>query len=339
MWVTCIWVVALAESQMMSPPNLGKTKRQRMSERPSPLKSLRFAPGVVATEVDETARHAIPSSSPFAIDVCVACMACTSPVRADAPLQKTFATSTAVRPRGGLHPLVVWFASADEPATPGAVARMASALFAELKRRKVVKVGAVYLVSAWLAVQAASIGFPAFEAPAWVLRVFILVLLLGFPDRGGAHVGARTHARGHATGSLAGRQQARRRRRHRSRGARTRLVLLRPTERAAGAAGRRIAARVLPHLRLSSTTSRSRCSPSAISARSTTRIISPTACRRRSSTRWRRSAICASRGAPRRSITRAATSTCARSASRSASRTCLKAPCARKATRCASPRS
>ncbi len=58
---------------------------------------------------------------------------------------------------------------------------MASALFAELKRRKVVKVGAVYLVAAWLAVQAASIGFPAFDAPAWVLRVFILVLLLGFP--------------------------------------------------------------------------------------------------------------------------------------------------------------
>ena len=52
---------------------------------------------------------------------------------------------------------------------------MASALFAELKRRKVVKVGAVYLVSAWLAVQAASIGFPAFDAPPWVLRVFILV--------------------------------------------------------------------------------------------------------------------------------------------------------------------
>jgi TolB-like protein/Tfp pilus assembly protein PilF len=58
---------------------------------------------------------------------------------------------------------------------------MASALFAELKRRKVVKVGAVYLVTAWLAVQAASIGFPAFDAPPWVLRVFILVLLLGFP--------------------------------------------------------------------------------------------------------------------------------------------------------------
>src|SRR5215203_5186282 len=53
--------------------------------------------------------------------------------------------------------------------------------FTELKRRKVFKVGAAYLVVAWLVVQAASIGFPAFDAPLWVLRVFILVALLGFP--------------------------------------------------------------------------------------------------------------------------------------------------------------
>jgi len=52
---------------------------------------------------------------------------------------------------------------------------------AELQRRKVFKVGAAYLVVAWLAVQAASIGFPAFDAPPWTLRVFILVALLGFP--------------------------------------------------------------------------------------------------------------------------------------------------------------
>ena len=52
---------------------------------------------------------------------------------------------------------------------------------AELKRRKVFKVGAGYLVVAWLAVQAASIAFPTFEAPLWALRVFILVALLGFP--------------------------------------------------------------------------------------------------------------------------------------------------------------
>jgi TolB-like protein/Tfp pilus assembly protein PilF len=56
-----------------------------------------------------------------------------------------------------------------------------STLLAELKRRKVFKVGAAYLVVAWLVVQGASIGFPAFEAPSWALRVFILVLMLGFP--------------------------------------------------------------------------------------------------------------------------------------------------------------
>src|SRR5947207_12738993 len=56
-----------------------------------------------------------------------------------------------------------------------------SSFFAELKRRKVFKVGAAYLIVAWLAVQAASIGFPAFDAPPWALRIFILIALLGFP--------------------------------------------------------------------------------------------------------------------------------------------------------------
>ena len=54
-------------------------------------------------------------------------------------------------------------------------------LYAELQQRKVIKVGAAYLVAGWLAVQAASIGFPAFEAPGWALRVFIFIVLLGFP--------------------------------------------------------------------------------------------------------------------------------------------------------------
>ena len=54
-------------------------------------------------------------------------------------------------------------------------------LFAELKRRKVVKVGAAYLVVAWVAVQVVSIAFPAFDAPPWAMRVFILLCLLGFP--------------------------------------------------------------------------------------------------------------------------------------------------------------
>lgn len=58
---------------------------------------------------------------------------------------------------------------------------MAGNLFEELRRRKVFKVGAAYAVVAWLAVQGASIAFPAFEAPAWAMRVFIFVALLGLP--------------------------------------------------------------------------------------------------------------------------------------------------------------
>ena len=52
---------------------------------------------------------------------------------------------------------------------------------AELKQRKVFRVAMVYLVVAWIAIQATSIALPAFDAPAWVLRVLILLFALGFP--------------------------------------------------------------------------------------------------------------------------------------------------------------
>jgi len=54
-------------------------------------------------------------------------------------------------------------------------------LTSELKRRSVFKVGAAYLVVAWVSAQAAGLAFPAFEAPAWALRVFIFMLMIGFP--------------------------------------------------------------------------------------------------------------------------------------------------------------
>ena len=53
--------------------------------------------------------------------------------------------------------------------------------FAELKRRNVYKVGAVYVVIAWLLIQAGSILFPTFEAPGWVMKVFVTVVAAGFP--------------------------------------------------------------------------------------------------------------------------------------------------------------
>ena len=53
--------------------------------------------------------------------------------------------------------------------------------FAELKRRNVYKVAVAYAVVAWLLIQLASIMFPTFEAPAWVMKVFIAAVALGFP--------------------------------------------------------------------------------------------------------------------------------------------------------------
>ena len=53
--------------------------------------------------------------------------------------------------------------------------------FAELKRRNVYKVAVAYAVVAWLLIQAASILLPTFEAPPWVMKVLVLVMVLGFP--------------------------------------------------------------------------------------------------------------------------------------------------------------
>ncbi|MEP6938076.1 MAG: tetratricopeptide repeat protein [Chthoniobacterales bacterium] len=54
-------------------------------------------------------------------------------------------------------------------------------LLAELKRRNVYKVAVAYAVVAWLLLQALSILLPAFEAPAWVMKVFIAAIAAGFP--------------------------------------------------------------------------------------------------------------------------------------------------------------
>ena len=53
--------------------------------------------------------------------------------------------------------------------------------FSELKRRNVYKVAVAYAVVAWLLIQAASIFFPAFDAPPWVMKIFIIVIIFGFP--------------------------------------------------------------------------------------------------------------------------------------------------------------
>jgi TolB-like protein/tetratricopeptide (TPR) repeat protein len=52
--------------------------------------------------------------------------------------------------------------------------------FAELKRRNVYKVALAYVVVAWLLIQAASIFLPAFDAPPWVMKAFIMIIAVCF---------------------------------------------------------------------------------------------------------------------------------------------------------------
>ena len=53
--------------------------------------------------------------------------------------------------------------------------------FAELKRRNVVRVGIAYMVAGWLLAQVGEFAAGHFGAPGWVLKIFVLFLVLGLP--------------------------------------------------------------------------------------------------------------------------------------------------------------
>lgn len=53
--------------------------------------------------------------------------------------------------------------------------------FSELKRRNVIRVGIAYAVGAWVLVEVLSVLLPTFDAPEWVLRAVVLVMVGGLP--------------------------------------------------------------------------------------------------------------------------------------------------------------
>src|SRR5213082_2322665 len=53
--------------------------------------------------------------------------------------------------------------------------------FDEVKRRKVYRVAVAYIVAGGGIIQLASAVFPAWDLPAWALRLVIVLLLIGFP--------------------------------------------------------------------------------------------------------------------------------------------------------------
>jgi len=54
-------------------------------------------------------------------------------------------------------------------------------LFAELKRRNIFRVAIAYLIAGWLVLQVSELVLEAIEAPAWVLKVFLLIFGVGLP--------------------------------------------------------------------------------------------------------------------------------------------------------------
>jgi TolB-like protein/Tfp pilus assembly protein PilF len=67
----------------------------------------------------------------------------------------------------------------EEP-TDGVGGRLGTWL-AELRRRKVIRVAAVYLVAGWLLIQVADATFDPLGLPQWALKLVIVLVVLGFP--------------------------------------------------------------------------------------------------------------------------------------------------------------
>ena len=66
-------------------------------------------------------------------------------------------------------------------ALSGGIQKEEMSLFAELKRRNVVRVGIAYAIVAWVLAQIAEFAFENFGAPEWVLKTVVVLLLLGLP--------------------------------------------------------------------------------------------------------------------------------------------------------------
>ena len=56
-----------------------------------------------------------------------------------------------------------------------------SSFFEELKRRNVIKATIAYVVVSWVIIQVLSIVLPTIEAPDWVMKTLMTLLVIGFP--------------------------------------------------------------------------------------------------------------------------------------------------------------
>ncbi len=71
--------------------------------------------------------------------------------------------------------------STGKPARVDERGRESINFFAELKRRNVYKVAIAYVVAGWALSQGIAQVFPVFDAPNWVIRLIVLLIILGLP--------------------------------------------------------------------------------------------------------------------------------------------------------------
>ena len=71
--------------------------------------------------------------------------------------------------------------------------------FEEVKRRKVYRVAAAYIIAAGGIIQLASATFPAWELPNWALRLVIRVAARRISNRPDSCVGVRYHGARHSS--------------------------------------------------------------------------------------------------------------------------------------------
>ena len=69
----------------------------------------------------------------------------------------------------------------DEPNTESPENLAVLKFWQELKRRKVVRVAVVYMVTGWLIIQVAESTFEGFGIPVWAFRFVTLMVILGLP--------------------------------------------------------------------------------------------------------------------------------------------------------------
>ena len=101
------------------------------------------------------------------------------------PLEQLKAAHAPHRLRSLLESMLA-FEPASRPGSHELAARLhrcseKRSFFTELKRRNVYKVAVAYAVAAWLLIQVASILFPTFDAPPWLMQTFVVILVIGFP--------------------------------------------------------------------------------------------------------------------------------------------------------------